>query len=421
MDFRTIIRKGDVVAWPQGPGEPLGLTGRLVAQRHELPRAGIFIGLSASETLSPAHADSFTLRGLNGAGTNRRLTAANVLDIIPAHVSSIAALIAADKVPIDIALLRVRPHPTPGYFTVGVMCDYTQAMVKAARVVVAELDMRLPVTSQDALLPQSAIDILVDADGAEISMPDPLPSASDRSIANHVAGLIPDRATVQLGIGGLPAAVAAALVGHKDLGIHSGVISDAVADLIEKGVVTNACKGLDAGCTVTGGLFGTRRLFDFADGNPAIHMRALSHTHNVAVMAQVNRLHSVNSAIEIDLSGQVNAESAAGRYLGAVGGQADFVRGAQASEGGRSIIAMSAVTPDGKQSRIVTSLGRGPVTTARADVDTVVTEFGVAELRGASLTERKRKLIAIAHPDHRESLDRPAGETKSPAVAGVSR
>lgn len=415
------MREGDVVAWPQGPGEPLGLTGRLIAQRRELPRAGIFIGLSASDTLSPAHVDSFTLRGLNGAGTNRRLTAANVLDIIPAHVSSVSALIAADRIHIDVALIRVRPHPTPGYFTVGVMCDYTQAMVNAARVVIAELDARLPVTSQDAMLPASAIDILVDADGDEILMPDPPPSATDQSIARHVANFIPDRATVQLGIGSLPAAVAAALAGHKDLGIHSGIISDAIADLIEKGVVTNAYKGLDAGYTVTGGLFGTRRLFDFADDNPALHMRALDHTHNVAVMAQVKQLYSVNSAIEIDLSGQVNAESAAGRYLGAVGGQADFVRGAQASEGGRSIIAMSAMTPDGKQTRIVPGLGHAPVTTARADVDTVITEFGVAELRGCSLAERKRKLIAIAHPDSRDFLDRPPVAMKGAPAAGAVR
>lgn len=404
FDFKQVLRPGDVVAWPQGSGEPRGLTRRLVEQRGELPRVELFVGMTTSETLSPDHADRFRFRGLNGAGSNRKLTAAAVLDIIPTHVSTVPGLIRSRAIPVDVVLIRARPHPRPGFFTVGVVADYTQALIEAARCVIAELDERLPITSQDALVPRDAIDILVSGDADEILLPDPEPSPIDARVAEQVAGVIPHRATVQLGIGSLPVAVCRALAGHRDLGIHSGVISDVVVDLVDQGVVTNAHKGIDPGCIVTGCLFGTRRLMDFAHGNAALEMRSADYTHSLRVMAGARNLHSVNSAIEIDLTGQANAEVAGERYLGAVGGQVDFVRGAQASPGGRSIIALASTTPDGKRSRIVASLEGRPVTTGRADVDLIVTEYGVADLKGRSLSERARRLAGVAHPDFRGDL-----------------
>jgi acetyl-CoA hydrolase len=233
--------------------------------------------------------------------------------------------------------------------------------------------------------------------------------------------VIPDRATVQLGIGALPVAVARALAGHRELGIHSGVISDVVADLVEKGVVTNACKGRDAGRIVTGGLFGTSRLYRFADGNDAVAMRSVEYTHNRAIAESLHRFHTINSAIEVDLTGQVNAEVAGGRYLGAVGGQVDFVRGGMASPDGRSIIALPASTGDGAQSRIVATLGNAPVTTARSDVDLIVTEFGVADLRGCGLRERARRMISIADPKFREMLERTlADSARRPPIPNAS-
>jgi acetyl-CoA hydrolase len=237
-------------------------------------------------------------------------------------------------------------------------------------------------------------------------MPDPQPSKVEVAVARHVASLVPDRATVQLGVGTLPVAVARALGGHRDLGVHSGVVSDVLVDLVEQGVVTNAYKGRDAGRTVTGGLFGTQRLRDFAQQSGSIDMRSVEYTHHIGVTASLAQFHSINSAIEVDLSGQANAEVAADRYLGAVGGQVDFVRGGSASVGGRSIIALPSTTPDGRHSRIVATLQGHPVTTARSDVDVIVTEYGVAHLRGCSLRERARRLLAIAHPDHREALIR---------------
>lgn len=402
LDFNAWVRAGDAVTWPQGTGEPRGLTRRLVAQRHALPPLGILIGMTTSDTLLPEHADRFRFTGLNGAGSNRTLTAAGVLDIVPTHVSAVPGLIRARTLRVDIVLLRVRPHPDGGY-TVGVMADFVPAMVEAARCVIAEVDERLPITGQDARVRAEDIDVLAECDADEVLLADPQPSELDMRVAERVAGAVPDGATLQLGIGTLPVAVCRALSGHRELGLHSGVISDAAVELVEAGVVTNSRKGIDAGCIVTGGLFGSRRLMDFANANRALRLRSADYTHSAQIMAQVRALHSINSAIEIDLTGQVNAEVAGGRYLGAVGGQADFVRGAQASPGGRAIIALPSTTPEGRRSRIVATFS-GPVTTARADVDLVVTEYGVADLRGRSLRERAARLAAIAHPDFRHAL-----------------
>jgi acyl-CoA hydrolase len=404
LDFFRHVRADDVVTWPQGTGEPLGLTRRLVEQRHALPPLELFVGMMTSNTLKPEHADRFRFRGLNGAGTTRTLTAANLLDIVPAYVSAVPALIRSHAIRVDVVLLRVRPHPKPGFFTVGVMADFIPAMVQAARCVIAEIDERLPITSQDALVAAEDIDVLTECDADEILLPDPEPTDTDMRVASNVATLIPDGATIQLGVGGLPVAVCRALDQHKELGVHSGVISDVVVDLVEKGIVTNARKGIDAGRIVTGGLFGSRRLMDFADRNDGLEMRSSEYTHNQQVLARVRNLYAINSGVEVDLTGNVNSEVAAGRYLGAIGGQVDFVRGAIASPGGRAIIALPSTTPDGKHSRIVASLEGRPVTTPRGDADIVVTEYGVADLRGRSFSERTKRLRAIAHPDFRDRL-----------------
>ena len=398
FNFSPHLRDSDVVTWLQGTGEPLGLTTRLVAQRHALPSLELFVGMLSSKTLKPEHADRFRFRGLNGAGTARTLTAANLLDIVPVHVSAVPSLVRSRAIRIDVLLLRVRPHPKPGFFSAGVMVDFLPAMVQAARCVIAEMDERLPLTAHDALVAAEDIDVLTECDADEVLIPDPEPTAIDMRVAAHVAGLIPDGATIQLGVGGLPVAVCRALEHHKNLGVHSGVISDIIVDLVEKGVITPARR------MVAGGLFGTRRLMNFADGNDMIEMRSSDYTHSHQVLVNLPKLYSVNSGVEVDLTGNVNSEIAAGRYLGAVGGQADFVRGAVASPGGRSIMALPSTTPDGKHSRIVPSLEGRPVTTTRADIDIVVTEYGVADLRGRSFSERAERLRAIAHPDFRDQL-----------------
>jgi acetyl-CoA hydrolase len=363
----------------------------------------LFFGLSQSDTLRPDIGDRFRFHALNGAGTSRRVTA--VADVFPCHVSAIPRLLCEGRLRVDVVLIQVKPLPQ-GDYTLGVIADFTEAMIRRARVVIALLNPMLPSLGGDARVRAEDIDVLVDGDSRIIDMPDPIPSAVEQQVAQNVAALIPDRATVQLGVGMLPAAVAKALAGHRDLGVHSGVVSDALVDLVEQGVVTNAHKGRDAGKTVTGGLFGTQRLRDFAVRTGLVDMRSAEYTHNLAVAGTLSQFHTINSVIEIDLTGQANAEVAGGRYLGAVGGQVDFVRAGVLSPGGRSIIAFPSTTPDGKHSRIVASLDGRPVTTARSDVDVIVTEHGAADLRGCPMRQRALRLISIAAPTHREALER---------------
>lgn len=403
LQFADLVRPGDVIAWPQGPGEPLALTERLVAQGPSLRRPTLLFGLTQSNTLQPELARDFDFHALNGSGTSRRVS--GLAQIFPSHLSALPGLFREKALRVDVCLVQVRPL-ADGRFTLGVICDFVHAMLQQARLVVALVNPALPRMGGDAVVQAQDIDLLVNGDTRIIDLPDPDPSAVEHEVARRVAELVPDEATVQLGVGTLPAAVALALRSHRGLGLHSGVVSDAVIDLIERGIVTNAHKGVDVGKVVTGGLFGTQRLRSFAEQSGLFEMRSADYTHQLPVMAGISKFHTINSGIEIDISGQVNAEVAGGRYLGAVGGYVDFIRGGAASPGGRSIIAFPSTTPDGKHSRIVASLGDRPVTAARSDIDTVVTEHGVAELRGCSLAERSHRLVAIAHPDHREALAR---------------
>ena len=231
----------------------------------------------------------------------------------------------------------------------------------------------------------------------------------ERAIAEHVASLIPDRATIELGLGAIPEAVTRALGGKKGLGIHSGAIGDGVADLIEAGIVDNRHKEIDPGVTVATMLMGTQRLYRFANRNPLIHIRATSYTHDALVLGNFRRFVAINGALEVDLTGQVNAETARGKHIGLVGGQMDFVRAANRATEGRSIIALQSTNRERTRSRVVAKLADGVVTTPRAEADLVVTEHGIAELRGRTLAERARALIAIADPGFRAELERASG------------
>lgn len=405
FDFKQVLREGDYIAWPQGVGEPTGLTSALMQQGPGLPRSTLVLGMVTTRTLAEAESSGFDFLCLNGAAGTRKAAALSKNRVIPAHVSSIPNLILTRRIPVDVALIRVRSTDNPGIYSLGVMADFVHELVQMARVVIAEVDERMPLMeSGDALISRDCIAHFVEADGAEPLIFDPDPSPEELAVAERVAQLIPDRSTVQFGVGGMPVAVCRALRGHKDLGLHSGVIPDAAIDLIESGVITNCYKGIDQGVSVTGGLFGSRRSIEFAHKNPLIELRRAAYTHSAKTMAQIRNYYTINSAVEMDLTGQVNAEVAGGRYVGAVGGQVDFVRGARLGEGGRSIMAMTSTTPNGKHSKIVVDLASSPVTTARSDVDMVVTEHGIADLWGLDLPARAEALIEIAHPDFRQRL-----------------
>lgn len=401
LDFSTLVKKGDRVVWGQGGAEPYKLTEQLMAQQKDIGNFRAFIGLSLSDAVSPMHSQQVQFQSYCAAGRNRLVTRERMLDILPCHYSQLTNILD----PVDVLLLQLAEGADGLSF--GIAAEYLVPLVKSARMVIAEVNEQTPWTYGEQLDP-SDIDLLV-----RTSYP-PLPLASvqigdvERDIAGYISGLVEDGSTLQLGMGSLPEAVLDGLRSHRDLGIHSGAIGDKVAELMELGVINNARKSIDTGVTVAGVLFGGPDIYRFAHRNPDIQMRSTAYTHAFDVLASIDRLVTINSAIEVDLTGQVNAEVAGGTYVGAVGGAIDFIRGAQASRGGLPIIALPSTALGGSQSRIVDRL-TGPVSTPRADAGIIVTEYGVADLRGCSLRERSQRMISIVHPDFRDALANLAG------------
>jgi acetyl-CoA hydrolase len=330
------------------------------------------------------------------------------LRIHPVHYSQLPALMAGAWRP-DVVLLQLSAADANGRHSLGAASDYQLAAARVARVVIAEINDHAPF-SPHALLPQDMrIDHVVRSDEPLVEVARAKVDTVSERVAEHVASLVENGATLQMGIGSLMEAICKALASHRDLGIHSGILTDGMADLIRQGVVTNARKGSHVGRSVAGSLLGTRDLLDFAHRNDAILLAETQITHDPETLARQHQLCAINSAVEVDLTGQVNAEVSAGRYIGAVGGQVDFVRAAVRCEGGRSIIALPSTASNGSISRVVARLN-GPVTTPRADVEYVVTEWGIARMSGLCLRERARAMAHIAHPDHREALLRAGAE-----------
>ncbi|MGJ7538263.1 MULTISPECIES: acetyl-CoA hydrolase/transferase family protein [unclassified Variovorax] len=406
IDLATYIRPGDGIVFGQGTGEPLSLTEQLVAQRAGFSGAGIFFGSGFSSTFKPEHADHLRFKGIGGIGTLRKLSSAGVLDPVPCHISAVADLIEKDRIRTDVVMLLVSPANERGEHSFGLVNDYVRTAISRARVVIAEVSSQVPWTPCDAPLKDDEITVAVHTDRAPLELPAAKFGELERRIAAHVADLIPDRATLQMGIGAVPEAIVSLLIDRRDLGVHSGMVGDSLVDLVESGAVTNAHKGMDEGVSVTGVLFGTQRLYRFAHRNPQLRLCPTRYTHHMATLSRVKNLVSVNSALEVDLTGQVNAEAIGPDYIGAVGGQVDFVRAAVQSEGGVSIVALGATGKTG-DSKIVGRLS-GPVTTARSDVDVIATEHGIARLRGLGLRERVKAMVAIAAPEHRDALMREA-------------
>jgi acetyl-CoA hydrolase len=407
LELARWIRPTDTVAVGQGCGEPLALTRALVAQRHAYAGARVRTATVMSDTFRPEHADALRFASTGITAGNRALAAAGAIDVVPAHYGEIDRLYADGELDADVVLVQVSPPDAEGRVTLGAAHDALVSAIPRARVAIAEVNARAPRVRADVDFRLEDFDAFVEVDAALAeSRPAPGGEVAAR-IGDAVAALVPERATLQLGIGAVPDAVLARLADRRGLGFHSGMMSDAVVALIECGAIDDAHKGIDPGCAVTGLLLGTERLFRFAHENPRVAVRRPSYTHGARVHAQVRRLFSINTAIEVDLSGQVNAEALGGRPLGMIGGQVEFVRGTRLSEGGRSVIALASTAGAARASRIVAALD-GPVTTPRSDVDCVVTEWGVAALRGRSLAERARALVAIADPAHREALDRAA-------------
>jgi acyl-CoA hydrolase len=406
LDLSQILRPGDHIVIGQACGEPVTLIRALLDQGRQIGGLSAFIATSFSGLLTPEATEGLAVSSMGAIGTLRSLTRAHRLSVIPCHVSQVGPLIESGVIRCDAAFVQVSPADARGSHSCGLISDYVQAAVAKARVVIAEVNDQVPFTLGEQI-PAADIDYAVPVSRPPVEVPPGRITAADQAIANHVAAYVEDGAVIQAGVGAVPDAIVRLLHDRRDLGVHSGMLGDGLVDLVQAGVVTNARKRIDRGVSISGALIGTRRLYEFADQNPQIRMCATTYTHDAAVLAQLDNLVTINSALEIDLTGQVNAEQSGPAYLGGTGGQADFVRAGARSPGGHAIIALPATAQGGTISRITASLS-GPVTTARSDADVIVTEFGPAELRGRSLAGRARRLIAIAHPDFQEDLAREA-------------
>ena len=340
----------------------------------------------------------------------RKNVQAGYADYIPVFLSETQKLYREGYLPCDVAMVQVCPPDEHGYVSLGTSVDATLAAVEMAKTVIAVVNPKVPRSFGDALIPMSMIDIFVEDDTPLLPAHFSEPNEQEVAIGKYCAELIEDGACLQMGIGAIPNAVLAQLGNHKDLGIHTEMFADGVLPLVEKGVINGRNKALDKGKMVSTFLMGSQKVYDFLDNNPMVAMMDVGYTNDPFVVAQQPKMTAINSALQIDITGQVCADSLGTKFFSGVGGQIDFIYGASRSKGGKAIIAMPSITKNGisKISPILTP-GAGCVTT-RNHIHWFVTEYGAVNLYGKSLQERARLLISVAHPDHREELDRAAFE-----------
>ncbi|KIC95132.1 acetyl-CoA hydrolase/transferase family protein [Flavihumibacter solisilvae] len=356
---------------------------------------------------NPEYKKSFFFNSLFVSANTRSVSNSVDGDYVPIFLSEIPRLFRNNILPIDVALIQVSPPDMHGYCSLGTSVDIARAAVDTAKVVIAMVNPRMPRTHGDGFLHVNRISSMV-WEERELPEVDYSAKVNDavRQIGKNVASLIEDGATLQMGIGSIPDQVLQNLHGHKDLGIHTEMLSDGVLPLLENGVINNRKKKLNVGRSVTGFMLGTRKLYDFVHDNPTVRVMDISYVNDTSIIRQNPKATAINSAIEIDITGQVCADSMGTYQYSGIGGQMDFIRGASLSAGGKPIIALQSVTSKG-HTRIVPFLKQGAgVVTTRGHVHWVVTEFGLVNLFGMNLKQRGRALISIAHPDHRESLEK---------------
>lgn len=407
-----VVRSGDRLYVHSVAAAPQRLLRALTARAPELRDVEITHLHTEGEApyAEPGLEKSFHVNALFVGPNMREAVARGQADYVPVFLSEVPNLFRSGAMPLDVALVQVSPPDRHGFCSLGVSVDATRAAVQVARTVIAQVNPNMPRTHGDGLLHESAIDLAVEVDDAlpEVA-PSPLTDTA-KAIGDYCAELIEDGATLQMGIGAVPDAVLAALSNHRDLGIHTEMLSDGALDLIERGAVNGEAKRTHPGKVVATFAMGTRRLYDFIDDNPMVAMLDVAYVNDTAVIRRNPKVTAINSAVEVDLTGQVCADSIGTRLYSGVGGQMDFIRGASLSVGGKPIIALPSTTRRG-ESRIVPFLKAGAgVVTTRAHLHHVVTEYGRAYLYGRNLRQRAVALIAIAHPDHREALEKAAYE-----------
>ena len=348
-------------------------------------------------------------------GSNvRKSVQAGYADYIPVFLGETQKLYRSGALPCDVAMIQVCPPDKHGYVSLGTSVDATLAAIECAKTVIAVVNPNVPRAWGDAMIPMDMIDIFVEGDQPLEPAHFSAPNEVEIAIGKHCAALIDDGACLQMGIGAIPNAVLAQLGGHKNLGIHTEMFADGVLELVEKGIITGANKAIDKGKLVSTFLMGSQKVYDFIDDNPMVAMMDVGYTNDPFVIAKNPKMTAINSALQIDLTGQVCADSLGTKFYSGVGGQVDFIYGASLAPQGKAIIAMPSCTNKGGSKIAPTILEGGGIVTTRPHVHYVVTEFGAVDLYGKSMQERAKLLISIAHPDHQEELDRAAFERFGP-------
>jgi acyl-CoA hydrolase len=404
------VKSGNRVFFQGAAMTPNVLIDALCERYRELKNVEIFQIHTEGKALyaQAPYNEAFRINSCFVSGNVRQAVNSGNGDYIPIFLSEIHLLFRKNILPIDVAFIQVSPPDKHGYCSLGVSVDITLPAIQTAKKVIAQINPRVPRTHGDGIIHISRIFAAIELDEPIYSTILTEPTEIEQQIGRHVAGLIEDGATLQMGIGGIPNVVLANLMNHKRLGIHTEMLSDGVLPLIEKGVITGEEKEIKTGKLVTCFALGSQKLYDFVDDNPLVHFKEAGYTNDSAIIRQNPKVTAINSAIEIDLTGQVCADTIGKYQYSGVGGQMDFIRGASLSEGGKAIIAMPSITNKGF-SKIVPYLKEGAgVTTTRAHVHYIATEYGIVNLYGQNLKQRAKALISIAHPDHREQLEKEA-------------
>lgn len=401
------IKSGDRVVTGHACGEPGILLRAMVDNKDQYKDVEIvhMVAMGGAEYAQPGMEEHFRHNAIFVGGSTRDAVISGRADFTTCFFSEVPKMFREGFLPVDVALVQVSSPDENGNCSFGVSVDYTKPAAESAKIVIAEVNDQMPRTGGDTLINVKDLDYIVEASYPLIELHPPKIGDVERAIGENCASLINDGDTLQLGIGAIPDAVLLFLKDKKDLGIHSEMISDGVVELVEAGVITNKKKSLHPGKTVVSFIMGTKKLYDYINNNPDVEMYPVDYVNNPVVVAKNDNIISINSCVQVDLMGQVCSESIGDKQISGVGGQVDFVRGAMMAKGGKSIIAMPSTAGRGKVSRIVSRLDDGAtVTTSRNDVDYIVTEYGIARLRGKTLRDRAKALINIAHPDFRTEL-----------------
>ena len=407
-----LINSGDSIYIQGSTSIPEVLSQALADRGNELRDVTIYaafaVGRCEAPYCKPEYKDSFNVKSLFVANNIRKWLAAGYGSTIPAFLGEIPALFRDGTLPLDAVFLNVSPPNDEGYCSFGISADLAVSATECARKVIVQVNKSMPFSYGDALIHVSKIDAAVEVDDPLVEVPTAVPTEIDTAIGKYVAEMIPDGATLQIGVGGIPNAVLSALKDHRHLGLHTEALTDGVLPLLESGVIDNSCKKVCPGISIASLALGSRRLYDYMDYREDLLLKDVAWTNAPFRIAQNPKVMAINSAVEVDLTGQVCADSVGTRIISGVGGQHDFMYGGSLSEGGKTFIAIPSMTEKGvSKIKPVLTEGAGVVTT-RHMVQHIVTEYGVASLRGKSLAERARALISIAHPSVREDLEREA-------------